>query len=175
MILECGCPSSYPEWNDEDVDLGGHCIHRISIPTFLHMPIGYELHLQRQQANIERLGLRELWPGLALTRTGMLRGSITRLIEDVGSLSRHVTHLPHPYLVRAHLHCGNLGTAHKAVREMQGWLLDNGRMPGELLLCHLTCPRCADRRGGEKILLLRHWRHSRMLGKRKKTDPAATR
>jgi hypothetical protein len=163
MLLECGCPSAYPSWHDQDVDLEGSCIYQEAVPMFLHMPIAYELHAQRQQANLERLGLRERWPGLVLIRTGLFRGLMIRLIEEASSLSRRVTHLPAPYRVRAHLHQGGIGTIRQPVRDIQADLLAHGCMPKELLLCHLTCPRCADRRGGEKILLLRHWKQSPRL------------
>jgi len=163
MLLECGCPSTYPAWHDQDVNLGGHCIYRVPIPTFLHMPIAFELQLQRQQAALQQLGLRERWPGFALVRTGMFGGTAVRLIEDTSSLSRHVSHFPIPYWLRAHLHPGGIGTLRPAVREMQAYLLDHGRMPRDLYLSHLTCPRCADERGGEKILLLRHWTESAKL------------
>ena len=166
MLLECGCPSTYPAWSDEDVDLGGHCVYQVPIPTFLHMPIGYELQLQRQQTALQRLGLHEHWPGFAMARTGMFGGTVVRLIEDTSSLSRHVTHFPTPYWLRAHLHHGNVSTLHPAAREMQGRLLDRGCMPRELFLAHLTCPRCADGRGGEKILLLRRWTASPRLRKK---------
>jgi hypothetical protein len=132
----------------------------------MHMPLGYEAYLHRQQRALEQLHLRELWPGLVLTRTGLLRGSITRLLEDVSSPSRHLGYFPRPFQVRAHLHHGTVGTIRPAVQDMQAYLLDHGCMPGELYLCHLTCPRCAERRGGDKILLLRHWRESRLLRKK---------
>lgn len=166
MILECGCPSSYPAWHDEDVDLGGYFVHTLPIPTLLHMPLAYEMYLHRQQQAVQQLQLTEPWPGLVLARTGLFRGSITRLLEDTGSMSRHVQHWPRPYRMLAYLHHGNVSTMRHAIREVQAKLLDAGRMPRELYLCHLTCPRCAEERGGEKILLLRHWRESGLLKKR---------
>lgn len=174
MILECGCPSTYPDWHQQDVDLGGRCIHQVSVPMLLHMPIGYDAQLRRQQDNIDRLGLEETWPGLALVRTGMLRGNITRLLENTESPSHHVSWLPRPYQVYAHLHHGGLGSVRPALRDMQARLLDTGRMPGELLLGHLTCTRCADQRGGEKILLLRQWRESAVLRKRREKTTGAS-
>lgn len=168
MILECGCPSAYPDWHGQDIDLGGRCIHRVSVPMLLHMPIGYDAQVRRQQENLDRLGLRETWPGLALVRTGMLRGNIIRLLENAQSPSHHVSWLPRPYQVRAHLHNGGLGSLRPVLRDMQARLLDEGRMPGELLLGHLTCARCAEQRGGEKILLLRRWRESATLLKRRR-------
>jgi hypothetical protein len=163
MGPECGCPDAYPAWRDEDVDLGGQCIYRTPVPTFLHMPIAYELQVERQQRNLRQLGLRERWPGLAFIRTGMLGGSMIRLIEDASSLSRHVAHLPRPYWVRARLHEGGIGSLRQSVRDVQASLLDRGCMPKELWLAHLTCPRCAEPKGGEKILLLRHWKPSPRL------------
>jgi len=49
---------------------------------------------------------------------------------------------------------------------MQSALLDEAKMPKELFLCYLTCPRCRDERGGIKIMLLRHWVKSEKLQKR---------
>ncbi|MBK8163619.1 MAG: hypothetical protein IPK65_10930 [Gammaproteobacteria bacterium] len=171
MTPDCGCPSAYPPWHEQDVDLGGYRTHTLPIPTLVHMPLAYEIYLQRQQRSIEQLHLRELWPGLVLTRTGLLRGSITRLLEDVPSLSRHVGYLPRPFQVRAYLHCGNVSTIRQSVRDMQAQLLDAGCMPKELYLCYLTCPRCATQRGGDQILLLRHWLKSDLLGKRRSARP----
>ncbi|MCC6303431.1 MAG: hypothetical protein IT489_11615 [Gammaproteobacteria bacterium] len=172
MTPDCSCPASYPAWHGQDIDLGGYRTHTLPIPTLMHMPLSYEIYLQRQQHALEQLHLGEIWPGLALTRTGFLRGSITRLLEDAPSLSRHVGYLPRPFQVRAHLHQGNVGTIRQTVRDMQGLLLDTGCMPKELYLCYLTCPRCADARGGEKILLLRHWLRSELLTKRRAAEAA---
>jgi len=166
MILECGCPDDYPAWNDEDVDLGGTCVHSLPIPTLLHMPLAYEAYLQRQQHEITRLELPEKWPGFALTQTGWLRGRIIRLLNNVQSPSRFVSFLPKPFNVRAKLHSGDIGTIRTAVQEIQTKLLNDGKMPKELYLCYLTCPRCQDARGGARILLLRRWEFSKHLQKR---------
>jgi hypothetical protein len=167
MTSDCSCPSVFPSWHEQDIDLGGYRTHVLPIPMLLHMPLGNEIYIHRQQSSLEQLQLRELWPGLVLTRTGLLRGSITRLLEDTPSLSRHVSYLPSPFQVRAYLHHGNIGTIRKVVQAMQAQLLDGGCMPRELYLCYLTCPRCAAERGGDKILLLRHWQLSALLGKRR--------
>lgn len=166
MTLDCGCPPEYPEWHDTDIDLGGYRVHTLPIPMFFHMPLAYEAYLQRQQQAIDALQLKEPWPRLILTRPGLLRGSITRLLEDTTSLSRHVSNLPTPYHVRAVLHHGNVSMLSRPVREMQMALMEKGRIPKELYLCHLTCPRCSDERGGDKILVLRHWRASPTLSRR---------
>lgn len=166
MILECGCPEHYPDWDGKDVDLGGQQAHVLSIPTLMFMPLAYEAYLARQQAVIDQLQLKEQWPGLVLTRTGMLRGSLTRLLEPTISLARHIILLPREFHFYAVLHHGNVSTARKVIREMQMKLVDSGRVPKELYLCHITCGRCSDERGGEKILLLRRWIESPVLQKR---------
>lgn len=172
MILECGCPSEYPDWHDEDVDLGGMPIHVLPIPMVLHMPLAYETYLKKQQEAIFKLQLHERWPGMVLMRTGMFRGRITRLlVDETHSLSSQVKQMPIPYQVRAWLHHGNVSTIRNVVREMQMALIDSGRMPKELHLCYLTCPRCSEERGGEKLLLLRHWQESPVLmSRRRKSD-----
>ncbi len=167
-MLECGCPENYPEdWSGRDVDLGGQFIHRIRIPTPIHMPLAFEAYLQRQQRSLLELGLPERWPGLALVETGLWRGSLTRLLDvDEGPPSHLVSYLPRPYPVRALVHDGDVGTLRPSLRRLQQGLLDEGRMPRTLYLCHLTCPRCRDDRGGDRILLLRHWRESETLAGR---------
>jgi hypothetical protein len=172
MILECGCPSEYPAWHNEDIDLGGTSVHIMSISTLLHMPVGYELYKGRQQRSIDELQLNEPWPGLILTRTGLLRGRMIHLLEDANSLSRHVKRLPYPFNVRAFLHQGNLTTARKSISDMQMSLFDTGHRPKELYLCYLTCPRCSEKRGGEKILLLRRWEKSKRLAGRLQSQKA---
>jgi len=166
-MLECGCPENYPDWHNQDIDLSGHPVHQLPLPMLLHMPLAYELYIQKQQTALEELGLEERWPGLRITRTGFLRGSLTRLLQESQSLSRHVSHLSHPFKVRGYLHHSNVSTIRTAVREVQVTLLDSGRVPRELYLCHLTCPHCSDSRGGDKILLLRRWQISATLTKRR--------
>ena len=56
----------------------------------------------------------------------------------------------------------------QAPRQQQMTLLDKGRMPKELYLAYLTCPRCAEQRGGEKILVLRRWKENARLASRGK-------
>ncbi len=168
MIRDCGCPDDYPQdWSGNDIDLGGQFIHRLPIPTPLHMPLAFEVYLQRQQRSILDLDLRERWPGMVLVQTGLWRGAITRLLDDDEASPSHlVSYLPTPYPVRALLHQGNVSTIRPSLRQLQQGLLDSGRMPGALYLSHLTCPRCSEERGGERILLLRHWQESPLLAKR---------
>lgn len=168
MRLECGCPGDFPDWHDQDIALAGQLVHTVSAPMFLHMPIGYELRLERQRQTLERLQLTERWPGLVLMRTGLLRGKLLRLLEPATSPARGLEYLPNPFQVRGYLHEGGIGSLALSVRRMQTELIKTGKRPLELYLGHLTCPRCADARGGEKILLLRHWAESPALLKRVK-------
>lgn len=166
MILDCGCPGNYPDWQNQDIDLSHHAAHIFPIASFLHMPLSYELYRQRQQQEIEQLELHERWPGFTLTRTGLLRGRSIRLLENGESPSRHFSHLDGNFRCHAMLHHGGIGTIRTSVREQQMKLLDSGRMPKEIYLGYLTCPRCCEDRGGEKILLLRRWRTNQRLAKK---------
>lgn len=165
MTLACGCPEHYPDWHDNDIDLGGHRVLTLPIGTFLHMPIGYDVYVGRMRQMLKQLELKERWPNLLLTQTGWLKGRVIALLEDEdnASPSRHVSRLPSPFNIDAMLHNGGMGTIRNAVRQMQSRLLDQGRMPKELYLCHLTCDRCSDERGGELIMVLRRWEPSRRL------------
>ncbi len=167
MILDCGCPEHYPaQWDGQDVNLGGHCVHTLSILMLLHMPLAYASYLQRQAYAIADLELKERWPGLVLTKTGMFRGEILRLIEPSDSPSRLIKYLPVDFNVRCVIHQGSMATLRNSARLLQQSLFDEGKLPKEMYLCHLTCPRCADDRGGEKILLLRRWQASATLQRR---------
>lgn len=157
MILDCGCPGEYPDWHGQDVDLALQPAHVLPIASFFFMPLAYEVYRQRQQAEIEALELEERWPGFALTRTGLLRGRVIRLLTHGNSPSRHVETLPGDFTLRATLHEGGIGTVRNSVREQQMQLLDNACLPKEIYMAYLTCPRCAAARGGERILLLRRW------------------
>lgn len=165
-MTPCACPPRYPDWNGRDVDLGGTLVHTLSIPMLMHMPLAYGVYLEKQQRMLMQLGLAEQWPGLVLTRTGFFRGSLTRLLEQTRSPARNLHTLARPYWVYAELHRGNLSTGHKVIQQMQMKIVDAGRRPRELYLCYLTCPQCADSRGGEKILFLRHWEESALLQRR---------
>jgi hypothetical protein len=138
----------------------------LPIASFLHMPLSYETYKQRQQHEIEQLGLHERWPGFALTRTGWLRGKMIRLLEDGESPSRHFQHLASDFQLHGFLHEGGIGTIRTSVREQQMHLLDSGRMPKEMYLAYLTCPACSETRGGERIMLLRRWRASGRLAQK---------
>lgn len=166
MILECGCPGDYPDWHNQDIDLAHHAAHALPIATFLHMPLSYETYRQRQQQEIEQLELHERWPGFALTRTGLFRGQLIRLLEDSSSPSRHFTRLAADFQLHGFLHHGGIGTIRNSVREQQMQLLDSGRMPKEMYLSYLTCPRCSEERGGERIMLLRRFKTSKRLARK---------
>lgn len=166
MRLECGCPGSIPDWHDQDITLTGQLVHTTSAPMFLHMPIGYELRVERQRQTLERLKLTERWPGMVLMRTGLLRGKLLRLLEPATSPARGLEYLPNPFHLRGCLHQGGIGSLAVSVRRIQTDLIRTGKRPLELYLSHLTCPRCAAARGGEKILLLRRWVESPALLKR---------
>ena len=166
MMLECGCPGEYPDWHGQEIDLSHHMAHVLPITTFLHMPLAYETYRQQQQREIDQLELHERWPGFALTRTGIFRGQLIRLLEGNVSPSRHFKNLQADLVVHAFLHKGGIGTMRKSVREQQETLLDSGRMPKEIYLSHLTCPRCCEDRGGERMLLLRRFKTNQRLAKK---------
>ena len=169
MTLECGCPEHYPDWDGQDIDLGGMAILELPLPTFLHMPMGYDLYVGRIRKLIEDLELEQQFPGFYLSKTGWFKGQIIApLAENTQSPSRHVTHLPRPFALYGKLHNGGIGTIKTSLREMQAELFDAGRMPKDLYMAHLTCPICAEQRGGEKILMLRRWEHSPTLANRMK-------
>ena len=166
MRLACGCPDTFPGWNGQDVDLSLHPAHILQVTTFFHMPLSYAAHLERQLAEIEQLELKEPWPGFILTQTSFMSGRIISLLSSAQSPSRHVMCMPAAFQLHAKLHSGGIGTLSSSVRELQSTLFDAGRMPKELYLAHLTCPRCAAQRDGEKILLLRRWMDSPRLKQR---------
>lgn len=166
MSLSCGCPAEFPDWHDQDVNLGGQLAHIMPLPMLLHMPLGFELRVARQQNIIEQLGLTERWPGLVLTRSAAFRGSILRLLQDAVSPARYLEYLPNPYWVHGYLHRGGVDTLAAGIKHVQGELVARGRRPRELYLCYLTCPQCSPRRGGDQILALRRWTESPALLKK---------
>jgi hypothetical protein len=166
MRLECGCPATFPDWDGVDIDLSGQPAHILPIPTFLHMPLSFETYLNRQWKDIKRFELTEKWPGLVLTQTGFFRGRIIAMLENGESPSRYVQSLPLSFQLHARLHKGDMGTIRESIRRLQSSLIDAARMPKELYLCYLTCPRCRASRGGDKILLLRRWVESERLKRR---------
>lgn len=168
MTARCPCPATYPDWDGRDVDLAGHPAHVLPIPVFFNMPLGYESYVERQRLEVEQLELKERWPGFVLTRVGFFRGRILRLLEESGSPSRRVTHLEGPFSARGKLHHGGMGTIRDSYLGLQRELLEEGRMPKELYLSYLTCPQCAEEKGGEKILLLRRWVESARLARRRR-------
>ncbi len=166
MRLPCGCPENFPAWDDTDVNLGGWLVHEIPTLMFLHMPIAFEAYLQKQHQDIERLELTPRWPGFVLSRSAMFRGSILCPLKEGHSPARHVHSLQRPFHLRVRLFEGYVGQLREGVRRMQSVLLDEGRIPRELYLAYLTCPACRERRGGNKIMLLRRWEESPKLKKR---------
>lgn len=167
----CGCPESYPVWEGKDVNLAGQCVHRMAIPTFFHMPLAYEAYIKKQAESIVQLGLTEMWSGFTLSRMGMLGGEIMRLLEDCQSPSRLVQYLPPPFTANVAIHHGDIGTIAKTVQPQQMLLIDSGRLPKELYLSYLTCPHCAERKGGEKIMLLRRWSQNTSNGNTRLIKP----
>lgn len=165
-MLSCGCPENFPDWHGVDIDLGGQRVHSLSLPMLLHMPLAYELYRNKQQQDLARLGVGEPWPGFTLMRGGLWRGRLLRLVDDTPSPARHLEYLPRPFQIHGYLHQGGIGTIKEPVRTMQLGLLERGRVPKELYLCHLTCPSCSAQRGGDKIYLIRRWAPSAVLKKR---------
>jgi len=172
----CPCPRHFPDWDDKDVDLAGQCVHIMPIAAFIKMPLSFETYLKKQSINVDELGLKELWPNFVLTRTKMWGGEIIRFLEDSDSPSRMVQYLPPPFTVHGLMHHGGIGTVTKSVQTQQVKLIEQGRRVQELYMAHLTCPRCEEERGGEKILLVRRWVASKALQSRvkKMKKPANT-
>ncbi len=166
MSLDCGCPEAFPDWDGRDLDLGGHPVHVMPMPTLFHMPLAYSLYAQRQRADLTNLELVESWPKLVFAETGFVRGRLITLLKSAESPSRHVGCLPANFQVRARLHGGGIGTVRHTIRQLQSELLDTGRMPKQLLMAHLTCEHCQAQRGGDKTLVLRRFESSARLGHR---------
>lgn len=157
MNESCACPASYPDWDGKDVSLAGLCVHELSLPTLFHMPLAYDLYVRKQAENIHQLGLQEKWQGLVFVRTGFVRGQLLRILEDAQSPSSQVKYLATPYDAAVTLHPGGIGTITKSVQAQQMKMFDEGKSAKELFLAHLTCPVCSERKGGDKILLVRRW------------------
>ena len=166
MTTQCACPTDYPDWHEQDVDLRGKLVHALKIPSFLYMPLSYEIYVQKQTKDIEQLELEEQWPGFVMTKTGFLRGEILRLLKPANSPSRFVRTLDSTSTFRGFLHNGGIGTIKESTRNLQNQLFDMGRMPKEMYLSYLTCPICSELKGGDKILLLRRWQESKTLARR---------
>jgi len=164
QIEQCACPEVYPDWDGKTFDLGGTCVHEMKISAFFHMPVSYDMYVKKQAANIEQLGLTEKWPGTVMTTTGLWGGKIMRILEDSDSPSRLVRYLPGSFLVKCQLHHGGIGTVPKTAHQMQMDLVEEGCMPKELYLIHLTCPICVERKGGEdRILVVRRFTSSKRI------------
>lgn len=163
MTQACHCPSTYPDWHEKDIDLSGKPTHTLPTASFFYMPLSLDSYLNRQQNDIDQLELEEEWPDLVLTRTGMLRGEIMRVLKNGNSPSRFIRYLPGDFTLHGFLHHGGIGTLKQSTRALQARLFDMGRMPKELYLCYLTCPVCHAEKGGDKILVLRRWQQSKTL------------
>lgn len=163
MTASCACPTEYPDWHQKEIELGNHWAHVQKIPALLSMPLAYDHYVKTQFEAIQRLELQERYPGLVLTQTGIFGGRLIRLLENGSSAAYQVQRLPDPWHLSGWLHQGGIGTIKSSLRQLQQRLLDQGRLPKELFLCHLTCPTCARDKGGERILLLRRWEASARL------------
>jgi hypothetical protein len=97
-----------------------------------------------------------------------MRGALIRLLKSGDSPSRFIRFLDNDFKLHGLLHLGGIGTIKTSMRALQNRLFDMGRMPKEVYLCYLTCPLCSERKGGDKILLLRRWKPSPTLAKRLK-------
>jgi hypothetical protein len=159
----CHCPDTYPDWHEKDINLSGKPTHTLPIASFMFMPLSLDSYLNKQQSDIDQLELQEEYIDLVLTRTGLFRGEIVRLLTSGDSPSRHIRYLPSNFNVRGFLHQGGIGTIKQATLQLQATLFDLGRMPKELYMCYLTCPVCSEAKGGDKILLLRRWQQSKTL------------
>ena len=166
MTTECACPNDYPDWHEQDVNLSGTLVHGLKLPCFLFMPLSYELYVQKQSQALEQLELDEQWPGFVLTRTGLLRGEILRLLKPATSPSRFVRALDGTAQFRGYFHNGGIGRIKESTRKLQNQIFDQGRMPKEMYLAYLTCPACSEKKGGDKILILRRWQESKTLARR---------
>ncbi|MFV2057461.1 MAG: hypothetical protein ACC707_13390, partial [Thiohalomonadales bacterium] len=124
MNETCPCPRTFPDWHNQDVDLGGQCVLKLGIPTLMHMPMAIEAYLQKQQREIDNLELPECWPGFTLTNTGFFRGSLIRPLETISSPSRHVSFISAPFKARGLLHEADIGTIKASVRQLQSSIFD---------------------------------------------------
>jgi len=167
-MTECYCPSNIPSLHLKDLDLSAAAIHRIPLAAFFFMPLSYHTYAEKQRQAVIDLDLKERWPGLILSNTGMFRGTITRILEHGDSPSRFVTNLPANFVLQGYIHKGGIGTIKSSIRALQNQLFDQGRMPKELYLSYLTCPHCETAKGGEQILLLRRFIESDTLKNRLK-------
>lgn len=164
--INCSCPTQFPQWHQQYLDLGRYCVFKSPVPMFLNMPIGFDFHHHQQAQQLIALELEEVWPGLCFLKPGFFRGELWRFIKSCDSPARQVGLLPPTFPVYTYLHPGDIGSLKPALAHMQHELLEQGKMPKEVYLAYLTCPLCADAKNGHKILVLRRWQpHAGLLKK----------
>jgi len=157
VMTVCQCPDSYPAWHNETVNLAGKSVFADPLFTPLHMPLNFDLQLGHQNHTLSALELKETWPGLVFMRTGLWRGELLRFLDNADAPARQIRRLAPPFNVYAVVHKGDVGTIAVTLKQIQQLLLQRGCMPKQWYLGYLTCPVCAEQKGGHKILVLRRF------------------
>ncbi|MBU0519587.1 hypothetical protein KKA00_05495 [bacterium] len=152
----CSCPEvevKEIEWHNKDMDWSGKFFYFEDVRHAFNVPLGLEAKRTEMKQDIERKGYTMINPDLTLHESGMFTGRIFVEIENPEQLDANVIQFGDARILTRY-YKGSAAGMKRALEELKTFTLDKTHiLPRSIYIWHLTCPKCAGKRGGDKSIL----------------------
>jgi len=152
---KCKCPEiEDQDWHLKDLDWSGKFFYFEDLPHFFNVPLGLEKKQEEMKAQIVRKGYSIVNEDMILHEPGLFRGRLLLEIEDPEQYDANVLQFENARIL-TRVHHGGSGGLKESLDELKAFTQDRTHvLPGAIYYWHVTCPKCAKERGGDKTVLL---------------------
>ncbi len=151
----CDCPEiKDQDWHNKEMNWSGKIFYFEDVPHFLNIPLGLEKRQHGMLEAIQRKGYTIANREMILHQPGLFKGRILIEIDDPEQYDANVIQLENTRVLTRVYHGSRAGIKN-AVEELKVFAQDRVHvLPGTIYLWYVTCPKCAQSRGGDKTVLL---------------------
>jgi len=150
----CSCPEiEDQDWHLQDQDWSGKFFYFDDLPHLFGAPLGMEKRRQEMKSEIARKGYELINPDLVLHRAGSFQGKLLMEIKDPEQYDANVERFDNARVL-SRVYLGPRSRLRDAVEELKAFTQDRTHIePTVIYFWHVTCAKCAERRGGDKTVL----------------------
>lgn len=151
----CHCPEiNDRDWRLQDLDWSGKIFYFDYLPHILNAPLGFDKRLQDMKSQIGRKGYKCVNPQMVLYLPGMFQGRLLMEIEDPEQYDANVEIFENARIL-TRVHKGPSSRIGNTVEELKAFVQDRTHiLPTIIYRWPVTCPICANQKGGDKTILL---------------------
>lgn len=154
-VKDCGCP----EIVDREWDLTEHiwknkAFYQLSLPMFLHIPIGMGKKTEKAMAAVKEKGYKVSKPPMVLSKDGFFKGAVMIGVEKPAVSSPNVMVLPETKLI-SKVFIGPWKQLSRGVSELISFIRSKeDAHPKAIYFWYVSCLQCAEDESKLKTVIL---------------------